>query len=72
MIIEYQIATPPHGIEVQLSGKYRYYVAFSCSPFISPVNYAVSLQRYEDSSRSWFRASSFIKLNKNQLDAPLF
>jgi hypothetical protein len=23
-------------------------------------------------SRSWFRASSFIKLNKNQLDAPLF
>jgi hypothetical protein len=24
------------------------------------------------SSRSWFRASSFIKLNKNQLDAPLF
>jgi primosomal replication protein N len=24
------------------------------------------------SSRSWFRASSFIKLNENQLDAPLF
>jgi hypothetical protein len=24
------------------------------------------------SSCSWFRASSFIKLNKNQLDAPLF
>jgi hypothetical protein len=24
------------------------------------------------SSRSWFRASSFIKLSKNQLDAPLF
>jgi hypothetical protein len=23
-------------------------------------------------SRSWFRASSFIKLNKNQLDAPMF
>jgi hypothetical protein len=23
-------------------------------------------------SRLWFRASSFIKLNKNQLDAPLF
>lgn len=48
IIIEYQIATPPHGIKVQLSGKYRYYVAFFCTLFVSPVNYAVSLQRYEN------------------------
>jgi hypothetical protein len=30
------------------------------------------IQLYLQPSRSWFRASSFIKLNKNQLDAPLF
>lgn len=48
MIIKYQIAIQPHGIEVLLSGKYYYHVAFSCNLFFSPVNYAISLQRYKD------------------------
>lgn len=47
MITECRIAAKPHGIKTHLSSKYHYYVAFPLHLFISPVNYAIPLQRYE-------------------------
>jgi hypothetical protein len=48
------------------------YIASSVSQVNGYIDVIGILNSNEESSRSWFRASSFIKLNKNQLDAPLF
>jgi hypothetical protein len=39
---------------------------------LSRYPYEVNAEKYEISSRSWLRASSMLKLNKNQPDAHRF